>query len=247
MNQRVRRLELPVGLRLIPHTVEPDATDRPVVGEQLGELRIHVGDVAREAACIRPIGCSPSLTARKIIRMMPVELRIVKKQLQPFFRAGIRQLAHHIARERRTFHDVVVGDFRVPERYPIMMARDECDVLHSGRFCRSRPRRRIELRGIETRHQTFVVGGTDATIVHHPFAVLQNRRWPPVNEQAELRVLVPAACGQILGRGLIRDSGLRLHHHRGAQRRSHTRNESLNHAHWKTCAGGFDGLAGTRI
>ena len=39
MDQRVRAIEPPVGVGLVPHAVEPDAADRAVVRQQLGELR----------------------------------------------------------------------------------------------------------------------------------------------------------------------------------------------------------------
>ena len=42
VNERVGLGEMPVGVGLVPHAVEPDAADGAVVGEQLAQLAVHV-------------------------------------------------------------------------------------------------------------------------------------------------------------------------------------------------------------
>src|SRR5262252_9464426 len=56
MNQRICSLEAPVGLRLVPHAVEPDAGHVAVVGEEFGQLRIHEVEVAVEVAAFGTTG-----------------------------------------------------------------------------------------------------------------------------------------------------------------------------------------------
>ena len=53
VNQGVRIREVPIGVGFVPHAIEPDAADRPVVREQLGELLIHERDVACPVAAFR--------------------------------------------------------------------------------------------------------------------------------------------------------------------------------------------------
>ena len=52
MDERVGALEMPVGIGLVPHAVEPDPADLAVLGEELGELRVHVVEVALEVAAL---------------------------------------------------------------------------------------------------------------------------------------------------------------------------------------------------
>ena len=48
VNQLVRAIQAPVLARLVPLPVEPDAADRSVVGQQLGQLAVHVAEVGVE-------------------------------------------------------------------------------------------------------------------------------------------------------------------------------------------------------
>src|SRR5207248_11803249 len=74
MNERVSFGEMPVGIGLVPHAVEPDAADGAVVGEEFGELAVHVGvDVRVEVAVIGAAVVPGGATAREIVRVMPIE------------------------------------------------------------------------------------------------------------------------------------------------------------------------------
>ena len=41
MNQRVRAGKLPIRVRLVPHSVEPDAANLPIARQQLAQLPVH--------------------------------------------------------------------------------------------------------------------------------------------------------------------------------------------------------------
>ena len=59
VNQRVELVEPPVEVGvavLVPDAVEPDGPHLAVVGQQLGELRLHEGEVA--VGVLRPFGAS---------------------------------------------------------------------------------------------------------------------------------------------------------------------------------------------
>src|SRR5881398_2543573 len=100
MDQGICRWQPPIGVRLIPHAVEPDAGDRTVVCEQLRQLAIHEVEVALPAPSVGASSFQSRPAARPVIRMMPVELRVVEEQLQPLTVTLVRELLQWIALER---------------------------------------------------------------------------------------------------------------------------------------------------
>src|SRR5438309_11484803 len=83
VNQPVRPVEMPVGFRFVPHAVEPDAGDIAIAGEQLPKLAVHEIQIAVKVASLRAAGCLTRVTARIVIRVVPVELRMIEEQLDP--------------------------------------------------------------------------------------------------------------------------------------------------------------------
>src|SRR5579859_3630471 len=83
VNESVGFGEMPVGVGLIPHAVEPDAPDGAIVGEEFGELAIHVGVEGGVAGTVVGTAIVPaSNAARVVVRIMPVELRIIEEELE---------------------------------------------------------------------------------------------------------------------------------------------------------------------
>ena len=74
MNQRVCLGQPPVCIGLIPHPIKPDATDRAVIREKLGQLRVEEIEIAVPIAALGPAGAVPRRAARPIVRVMPIEL-----------------------------------------------------------------------------------------------------------------------------------------------------------------------------
>src|ERR1700729_775770 len=82
MNERVCLGEVPVGIRLIPHSIEPDATNGSVICKQFTQLSIHVVvevqvPIATVRAAVVP-GRGPS---RIVVGIVPIQLRVVKEKL----------------------------------------------------------------------------------------------------------------------------------------------------------------------
>src|SRR6266550_8731853 len=98
---------MPIGIGLVPHAIEPDAADRAVMSEQLSELLIHEGDVARPIAILRSARRFAGSSPRKIVGIVPVELRVVEKELDPLLLTFLRQLLEGIALERGPVDNVV--------------------------------------------------------------------------------------------------------------------------------------------
>src|SRR5438093_697445 len=97
VNERVRFVELPVRGGLVPHAVEPNAAERTVVAEQFGELGSHEILITIPVAGLRPSRRTARASAREIVRMMPVELRVIEKQLDALALAFRREFPERIA------------------------------------------------------------------------------------------------------------------------------------------------------
>src|SRR5262249_12617773 len=82
MDQRVGLAEVPVGIGLVPHAIEPDAADGAVVGKELPQLAVHVDvKVSVPITLIRAVIVPGGAAARVVVRVMPVKLRIIEEEL----------------------------------------------------------------------------------------------------------------------------------------------------------------------
>src|SRR6266568_8001313 len=97
MDQGICRWQPPIGVRLIPHPVEPDAADRTVTCEQLSQLLVHEIQVARPAPSVGASSFQSGPAAGPVVRMMPVKLGVVEEQLQPLAVTLVRELFQWIA------------------------------------------------------------------------------------------------------------------------------------------------------
>src|SRR5512143_3003916 len=96
MDEPVGLVEPPPGIGAIPHPIEPNAADRTVVREEFAQLAIHVVDVSTEIASFGPARFPPRHPARIIVRVMPIELGVVKEDLDAFLASGVDQHAKGI-------------------------------------------------------------------------------------------------------------------------------------------------------
>src|SRR5262245_47066584 len=83
VNLRRRDRNAPIVLQrpelLIPPSVEPDPSDLAVAtAGELAQLRIHVVQISVEVAAVGPTGKLTRATARIVVRVMPVEVRVVE-------------------------------------------------------------------------------------------------------------------------------------------------------------------------
>ena len=87
MNQAVGAGEMPIRVRLVPHSVEPDAADLSVIRQQLTQLPVHEIQVGVPVPGIRAARTMPGAPAGKIIGRMPIQLGVVQEQLDALFMA----------------------------------------------------------------------------------------------------------------------------------------------------------------
>ncbi len=90
VDQGVRVRQPPVGIGLVPHPVEPSPADGAVVGEQLGQLAVHEVQVAVPVAALGPAGLVSGPAPRPVVRMVPVELRVIEEELETLPLALVR-------------------------------------------------------------------------------------------------------------------------------------------------------------
>src|SRR5439155_26763973 len=87
MNQAVGAGEMPIRVRLVPHSVEPDAADFSVIRQQLTQLPVHEFQVGVPISRILAPRTMPGAPAREIIRRMPIQLGVVQEQFDALFMA----------------------------------------------------------------------------------------------------------------------------------------------------------------
>ena len=131
MDQPVGAVEAPVGVLAIPPAIEPDPRHRTVVGEQLGELGVHVVEVLVEVAVLGAVSVTSGAAAREVVGVMPVELRVVEEQLDPLLAALLGQLLEHVALVGRALDDVPIAHLRVEHGEAIVVLAGDGDVFHA--------------------------------------------------------------------------------------------------------------------
>src|SRR5262245_48893060 len=101
MDERVCLLEMPVCIWLVPHAVEPDPADRAVIGEQLAQLPVHV--IVEVSIPVAAIGTAVvpwsavngGFSARIVVRVVPVKLRVIEEQ---FYALAMTFVGQHLQR-----------------------------------------------------------------------------------------------------------------------------------------------------
>ena len=185
---------------LVPHPVEPDAADRAVVRQQLGELRVHEVEISRPVARLRAPGRMAGATKRRVVGVVPVELRVIEEQLDALPRTLGGERLQRIAGVGRPVDDVVPGRLCREHREAVVMARRDRDVLRTGGLRDGDPFARVELHRVERRRQPFVRVDGHVRVLHHPLAFAELAVDAPVDEHPELRVAKPFARGGTFGR-----------------------------------------------
>ena len=108
VDQLVGPVEVPVGVGPVPPAVEPDAADLAVVGAELADLALVIGDVRLPVAPVLAAGGLARLAPREVVGMMPVEQRVIEEELDALLVAGVGQRLQRVLAIRGGVDDVVV-------------------------------------------------------------------------------------------------------------------------------------------
>ena len=199
--------ELPVeGLRVgivVPPSVEPDGSDRAVVGEELGELRVHKAVIALPVGLMGGAARPESGATQGIVGAIPVQMRVVEMQPDAVVGAGLGELADDVAPEGCGFYYVIRTGCRIEQRESVVMTGGDGDVSGSCGLDGCHPLVGIEVGGVEGLRELGVFVAVDVAIGHDPFAGSYHGVEPPMEKDAEFGVLKFGACGQVVGSGHI--------------------------------------------
>src|SRR5689334_19144756 len=113
---------------------------------------------------------------------MPVELRIVEKQLEPLALALVGELLERIAMKCRPVDDVIACCLGGEHREAVMMPAGNRDVSNPRTLGHRHPRACVEFHGIECRCEPLVAVDGDAAVLHHPLAFGELTVDAPVDE-----------------------------------------------------------------
>ena len=219
MDQRVELAQAPVerGVAvLVPHAVEPDGPHLAVLGEQLGELRLHEVEIGVGVLLFRGAARAEARAAARSVLAPPVDERVVEVEADALAVALVRQLLHHVAGEGGRLDDVVGRLRRAEHREALVVARGEADVA-GARLAEGRdPLARVEACGIEARGELLVLAVVEVGVGHVPLALPEHGVEPPMEEDAEAAVGELLPRGEVLGCGSV--AGLRREAAQAAER-----------------------------
>ena len=199
--------------------VEPNEREVAVLRKDLLDLRLRLllevaGEVllrlVREVPVVRPGGRAAApvvgMGVAAAVGMAPVEvLRIVEPEPEAVLPAGLGELAHDVAPERRGVDDVELRDLRAEHREAVVVLRGEDDVLHPGVAGDPHPFVGVEEDRIERLRERRILGVGDAEVGLRPFRdaghhapaplAAEEGVEPPVDHQPVLGLLEPPAGG----------------------------------------------------
>ena len=179
--------------------VEPDQAQRPVLGQQLPHLGLDfflkaddvilVGVVRKipvvgpaHALAFRllraPVGVPGGVAAP--VGMGPVQvLRIIQPQLQPLFRAGLRQFADDIPAKGGCVHRVKAVRPGTEQGEALVMLGGDHQIAHARRQRQIHPFLRRKQNGIEGPGQGVIFPVGNAVFGLNPFADVAHAPAPP--------------------------------------------------------------------
>ena len=178
--------------RLLAREIVPEDVDLAIVGQDLADLVVQVGDVLGEITSLVLLGellLRQALAARipvveRVVRMVPVKEGVVEATADPGLMAGVGELTDDVAPERR-LRRLVVRVLRVKETEALVMLGREDDVLHPRVLRRGNPLLRVEEVRIEVPRVLLVLGIGDVLVVLHPLVPRGKRVGAEVDEHAE--------------------------------------------------------------
>ena len=157
LDEGVLFLESPVEFLLfvVPHAIEPDGSNRAIIGQKLSQLTIHESIIAlpiRGGWVVRTVLAASC----RIVCPLPIHVAVVEMEFEPLLSASLRKCFHHIFPVRSGFDDVIRTCLRCPHRKAVVMPAGKGDVSGACLFEKLRPFASIEEGRIETTSQLIL-------------------------------------------------------------------------------------------
>src|SRR5699024_10235413 len=151
----------------------------------------------------------------RVVRVVPVDDRVIETDLQAFGTNCIHEFAHQVSLTRPRC--TVIGEFCVPETEAFMVLRCQDDIFHARVPGEPRKGRSIEEVGVEVPGIPFVLGCLSFLDGHDPLVPCGHRVEPEMDKHPEAVVIEPSGCAWL-------PWGDRLSWHRGSPVRVSLRN-----------------------
>jgi len=182
----------------VARSIKPDEAHRPVVREQLADLRNHFLVVVALKILLGIVGEIP-VVANSIGFVPVLRLRVIEAHFQTGALAGRGQIFDHIMMVRRRVDDIVFTRFGAVHGEAVMMLGSDGDVLHAGVLGDGHPLVGVEFYRVELRGELLVVTHRNGGAKHDPFTKPFNGRAvpltgghgvnAPVNKHSEARIV----------------------------------------------------------
>ncbi len=176
--------------------VEPHHVDLAVVGEQLGDLVLHVLAVAiHVAAGVEDVAVGALAEGMEPVHgeigVMPVNEGVIEADVEALGAEGVHHLAEGVFAVGGV-GDLVVGVLGVPQAEALVVLGGEDHVAHAGLAGGLRPFAGLEEVGVEEVEVDLVVFVGDLLIVADPLVPRRHGVESPVDEHAKTVVGEPA-------------------------------------------------------
>ena len=189
MNQSILLAQLPVKIiRLIPHSVKPDGTDRAIVRQKFGQLIIHKFIIRFPFTMPLSSGSFTCSAQRIIILTCPVQMRVIQVKFNSLLTAFFCQLLHDISFKRRSIYNIIVRIFCIKHGKAIVMTCSKANVLGPRSLDGSHPFGSIKFRRIKARSSFSVFMTVQVSIIHIPFPLGKHTIDTPMQEDTQFTV-----------------------------------------------------------
>ena len=190
LDEGVLLLESPVEFLLfvVPHSVEPNGSNRAIIGQKLSQLTIHESIILvpiRGGWVVRAVFAASC----RVVCPLPIHVAVVEMEFEPLLSASRCKCFHHIFLVRSGIDDVIRTCLRRPHRKAVVVPAGKGDILCPCLLEELRPFASIKLAWVEACCELRIFVSVDVAIVHHPFSVGQHGVDAPMKEDAELTVL----------------------------------------------------------
>ena len=190
VNQCILFSKIPVEIiRLIPHSVKPDGSDRTVISQKLCQLVIHELGISTPFSMAFPSSVSASPSQRIIVFSCPVQMRIIQMKGNALLGTFICQFLHDITFKWRCIHDIIIGILSIKHRETVMVTSCKTDIFCTCSLDSRNPFVRIEFRRIKSGSSLGIFMTVDSFILHVPFSLCIHTVYAPMQKDSKTIII----------------------------------------------------------